>query len=62
MLIASQLFWIRRVGELGKRLIPSKRWRKGLGAAGLMVYLFLLAFNLLSIASHVRSVGLSRSS
>jgi len=46
MLIASQLFWIRRVGELGKRLIPSKRWRMGLGAVGLLVYLFLLAFNL----------------
>src|SRR5713226_4529467 len=46
MLIASQLFWIRRVRELGKRMIPSKRWRKGLGAVGLLVYLFLLAFNL----------------
>jgi O-antigen/teichoic acid export membrane protein len=32
MLIASQLFWIRRVGELGKRMIPSQRWRKSLGA------------------------------
>ncbi|HXJ05704.1 MAG TPA: metallophosphoesterase [Candidatus Acidoferrum sp.] len=46
MLIASQLLWIRRVGELGKRMIPSKRWRNGLGAVGLLVYLFLLAFNL----------------
>src|SRR5216684_8408214 len=46
MLIASQLFWIRRVRELGKTLIPSTRWRKGLGATGLLVYLFLLAFNL----------------
>jgi predicted MPP superfamily phosphohydrolase len=46
MLIASQPFWIRRVRELGKRRIPGKRWRKGLGAVGLLVYLFLLAFNL----------------
>src|SRR5260370_7004010 len=46
MLIISQLFWIRRVSELGERMIPSKRWRKGLGAVGLLVYLFLLAFNL----------------
>src|SRR6266852_2407189 len=46
MLIASQLFWIRRVRELGKMMIPSKRWRKGLGAVGLLVYLFLLVFNL----------------
>ena len=35
-----------RRGELGKRLVPRKRWRKGLGAAGLLVYLLLLAFNL----------------
>src|SRR5260370_7933918 len=27
-------------------MIPSKRWRWGLGAVGLLVYLFLLAFNL----------------
>jgi len=46
MLITSQLFWIRRVSELGERMIPSKRWRWGLGAGGLLVYLFLLAFNL----------------
>jgi hypothetical protein len=46
MLITSQLFWIRRVRELGKTLIPSKRWRMGLGATGLLAYLFLLAFNL----------------
>src|SRR6266481_6949509 len=46
MLITSQLFWIRRVSELGERMIPSKRWRWGLGPVGLLVYLFLLAFNL----------------
>ncbi len=46
--IASQLFWIRRVRELGDKLIASKRWRQGLGAAGLTVYLFLLAFNALT--------------
>ena len=44
LLIASQIFWIRRVGELGKRLIPAKRWRQGLGAAGLLAYFFLVAF------------------
>ena len=46
ILIASQVFWIRRVGELGKRLIPSKRWRRVLGAAGLTLYFFLLANDL----------------
>jgi uncharacterized protein len=48
MLIASQFFWIRSVRELGKKLISGERWRKGLGAVGLMVYLFLLAFNALT--------------
>jgi predicted MPP superfamily phosphohydrolase len=48
MLIASQFFWIRRVRELGKKLISGDRWRKGLGAVGLMVYFFLLAFNALT--------------
>ncbi len=48
ILIASQLYWIRRVRKLGERLIASKRWRRSLGAAGLIIYLFLLAFNMLS--------------
>ena len=47
-LIASQVFWIRRVRDLGKRVITSKRWRRGLGAAGLIVYFFLLAYNVLT--------------
>ena len=42
--IASQVFWIRRVGELGKRLILSKRWRWGWGTAGLIIYCFLFAY------------------
>src|SRR3990172_4788486 len=48
MLIASQVFWVGRVRELGKRVIPSKRWRWGLGAAGLIVYFFLLAYDVLT--------------
>jgi len=36
--IASQVFWIRRVRKLGKRLMLSKRWRWGSGAAGLIIY------------------------
>jgi hypothetical protein len=44
--IASQVFWIRRVRELGKRLIPGDALASGLGVAGLMVYFFLLAYNL----------------
>ncbi len=47
MLLASQLFWIRRVRDLGKRLIASQRWRKALGTSGLIVYLFPWAFILM---------------
>jgi hypothetical protein len=46
--IASQVFWFRFVGELGKKLIGNKSWRPGLAAAGLIVYAFLLIFNLLT--------------
>jgi hypothetical protein len=38
--LASQLFWFRRVGELGEKLIASTRSRIGLGAAGLIAYAF----------------------
>ncbi len=44
--IATQVYWIRRVRDLGKRLIASKRWRKALGTSGLIFYFFLLAFNI----------------
>ncbi len=45
---ASQLFWFRAVGEFGRKLIGSKTWGRGLAAAGLIVYAFLLIFNLLT--------------
>jgi len=57
MLIASQLFWIRRVRELGKRVVSSKRWRLSLGAAGLTIYFFLLAYNL--FAPEFKGTGLT---
>src|SRR6266481_759533 len=61
MLITSQLFWIRRVSELGERMIPSKRWRWGLGAVGLLVYLFLLAFKkFITTRPDLRSPGRRR--
>src|SRR5260370_2395664 len=44
MLISSQLFLIRPVSVLGEKMIPSKRWRWGLGAVGVLVYLFRLPF------------------
>jgi hypothetical protein len=45
---ASQVFWFRRVGELGQKLIGSKTWRRALAAAGLIAYAFMLVFNLLT--------------
>ena len=43
---ASQVFWFRRAGELGQKVIGSKTWRRVLAAAGLTAYVFLLVFNL----------------
>ena len=48
ILVASQFFWIGRVSKLGKRLISRKTWRMGSAVAGLLIYVFLLAFNLFS--------------
>jgi hypothetical protein len=45
---ASQVFWFRRVGELGQKLIGNKTWRRALAAAGLIAYAFMLVFNLLT--------------
>jgi hypothetical protein len=47
--IASQVFWIRRVRELGKRLMLSTRWRWGLGAAGVIIYFFLFAYSMFTL-------------
>lgn len=45
--IASQIFWIRRVGHLGAKLIHNRRYRRGFAGGGLAVYLYLLAYNIL---------------
>lgn len=59
LLIASQIFWIRRVRELGKRMIASKRWRRALGAVGLIVYFFLLAYDLFTGEDTFKGSGLT---
>jgi predicted MPP superfamily phosphohydrolase len=51
MLIASQLFWIRRVLDLGERFIPGKPRRAWLAAIAGVVYLFFFAYS-------VRSFGI----
>lgn len=43
--IASQLFWIRRLREACARFISNHRWRGVVDAAGVITYLFLLAYN-----------------
>jgi predicted MPP superfamily phosphohydrolase len=48
IIVGSQLFWISRIGKVGKKLISRKSWRTELALAGLLVYIFLLAFNLFS--------------
>lgn len=49
ILVASQLFWVRRVREWGTQLISSSSWRRWLGAGAVVFYLFLLAYNFIWI-------------
>jgi predicted MPP superfamily phosphohydrolase len=44
--LASQLFWIRRVGKLGERLVSNQLWRDILAGVGAVGYIFLFAHNL----------------
>jgi uncharacterized protein len=48
IIVASQLFWIARIGDVGKRLISRKNLRRASAVAGLLIYCFLLGFNLFS--------------
>lgn len=59
LLIASQVFWIRRLRQLGKQLIARQHWRRGLGTAGLVVYFFLLANDVLTGEDTFRGSGLT---
>lgn len=45
--LASQIFWIRRLGEIGSRLIRNKHCQKWLAAAGAILYIALMAYNFL---------------
>jgi len=44
---ASQIFWLRRIGELGKRFIPGHRARRMLAAGSATAYFCLLVYNFL---------------
>jgi predicted MPP superfamily phosphohydrolase len=44
--LASQLFWFRRVGKLGEKLIRNEKWRSILAGVGAIGYIFLFAYNL----------------
>lgn len=45
LLVASQIFWIRRIRALGRRLISSPAIRKLAGAVALAVYALIMLFN-----------------
>jgi len=51
MLIASQLFWIRRVLDLGERFIPGKPRRAWLAVIAGLIYLFFLVYDYGSLES-----------
>lgn len=44
--VASQTFWISRVATVGGKVVTGRKWRLGLGAFGLVIYVVLLAYNL----------------
>jgi hypothetical protein len=46
MLIASQIFWIRRIVDVGERFLPGKPRRSWLGAIAGAVCLILFVYNL----------------
>jgi hypothetical protein len=45
MLFAAQLFWIRRVIDIGERFIPGKPRRAWLAVIATVVYVFFFAYN-----------------
>lgn len=49
LLVASQVFWIQRLREAGRRLIRKAHWRKGVGVAAAAVYVLIIGFNLLHL-------------
>lgn len=51
LFFASQIFWIVVIGKLGAKLIANKTLRRWIGAIGLGLYVFLLAYNFLSARS-----------
>jgi predicted MPP superfamily phosphohydrolase len=58
MLIASQLFWIRRILDLGERFIPGKPRRAWLAVIASAVYLFFFAYSSTHLGVvHVATMG-----
>jgi hypothetical protein len=44
LFLASQLFWFRRLAELGERLIPHLAHRRAVGGAAAIFYIFVFAY------------------
>ncbi|HEY6290598.1 MAG TPA: metallophosphoesterase [Terriglobia bacterium] len=49
LMIGGQIFWIRRLRALGRRLIPGATWRERIGAVALGVYAFVMVYNLVPL-------------
>jgi len=60
--IASQIFWIRRVVDLGQRLLPRTFSRRRVAMGVLLAYLFVIAYSFLTTIAqgHTFRVGFYR--
>jgi uncharacterized protein len=57
--VASQLFWLRRAGDLGRKLITNRSWRRGLAVVGLTAYAILLILTLFTGDEAINSSSLT---
>ena len=57
IVVCSQVFWIGRVGALGKKFVARRSWRRVFGVAGVLAYIFLLGFSVFGDAD--RGSGLT---
>ena len=59
LFVASQLFWIKQVRQLGARLTLSRRWRAFAGAVGLIAYFVLVLYNMFWVGGRISPTRLT---